>query len=151
MRDARAPWVVALALALAATACHKRPEQGVVEATAGREDRPSEGRSAAPEEHPAAAPAAVAPPDGPPPAAEPASPESARIRRTIARAHELLAALDGRTLTPAQRLNAQSAGSFALQAVQALDEADLERASVLSDKALTLLEAVASETSSEPE
>jgi hypothetical protein len=74
-----------------------------------------------------------------------ATPEGRKIRASIARARELLASLKGLGLTAEQKLNAESAESFTAKAAQALEEGDLARAAVLSDKALTLLEALAAE------
>jgi hypothetical protein len=141
LTGARVYWIVVLAGGLAAASCHKRPPPSAIERSA-------------PEPPPAAPATEPSPPApaSPPPAqqAEPAA-EVSRLRDAIARARDLLGTLAGRPLAAQQRLNVQSAGSFAEQAEAALDEGDLERASVLSDKALTLLEAALDESSSDPE
>jgi hypothetical protein len=134
MRGFRLFGVVTLGIALTLSGCDKRPEQGVLDAA---------------EAGPSGTETEIAPTLTIEPAA--ASAESTRILDVLARARALLAALQGLELTAEQELNVESAGSFTERAALALDEGDLERASVLSDKALTLLEAAVSETRSPPD
>jgi hypothetical protein len=77
--------------------------------------------------------------------AAPAAPEASLVQDAIARSRDLLAGIAGLDLSPEQRLNAESAEAFTTMAQTALDEGDLTRASTLSAKALTLLEALTGE------
>jgi hypothetical protein len=137
---------VALAVALLAAACHKAPARTspevVAEEEAGEPPR-AEPVPAAPPRSAGEAPSPL--PDSTPSPLTSGAPEAIPIQDAIARSRGLLAGLAGLTLTPEQRLNAESAEAFTTMAQAALEEGDLTRASTLSAKALTLLEALAGE------
>jgi hypothetical protein len=128
---------VVLALALACAACPKRLPRDAGEQL---EPNPAAGtEQPQPPPAPVPAPGAEPRPDGP-------TAEDDRIRGAITRGHELIATLGGRELSDDQRLQADTAAAFLVQAQQALDEGDAQRASVLSEKGLILLEDVELQT-----
>jgi hypothetical protein len=102
-----------------------------------REPRPGSGTPRVPKEEPAPEPPPPQPRLLPDPGAEGAE---EKIQKMLARTDELLGVLADRTLSDSQREELDAGAAFLAQAREALRSEDSDRALVLAEKALALIE-----------
>lgn len=127
--------------------CHRRTVLVAPQAPAADPAPPPESRAekpAPPPEEPAAPP--VAEPSNPQLLPGEQAPDTLAIRDRLARTQGLLSLIAQRSLTEAQREQADAARAFVGQAAEALDGGESQRALVLADKGLILAEDVESST-----
>lgn len=125
----------------------------VEEEVADASDEPepaNEEQNTKPPPRPRRRPHPAPPPEPPEPPPPPPSPslgdpevEADAVRQKLRRANELLSLVEGIGLSSAQKEQAEAARVFVSQSRTALQEGDVRRASVLSDKALILAQDLA--------